>query len=142
MDRLQRRESRFDQQLHLALISETCDHATHAGGIESRQQQAARLGECMFEFHLFLEGGCPWRRVGVIALPDCIRIGGPHFVIEHCAAGIRGQSIEHARLDGGTAGNKHFEYRQRRRDRNVVLNQIEDGIVQPSLCTSSFEMKS
>ena len=66
----------------------------------------------------------------MISLPDRARIPGAHLVVEHRAASIGGQGIENTLLDGRTSRNKHFEYRQRRRNRDVVLNEIEDRVVQ------------
>ena len=51
VNRLERREARLDQQLHLALIAEPGDGAAVTGRIETGEQRAAGLDERHFEVH-------------------------------------------------------------------------------------------
>src|SRR5579862_5664232 len=55
LDGFERRESGLHQQFDLALIAESGDNASIAGGIRTGQQQSSGLGECVFQFHVAFE---------------------------------------------------------------------------------------
>src|SRR5437899_1045178 len=59
VDGLERRETRFYEQLHFALVAESRDDSTVAGWVESCEQLSARLNKGMLELHLFFKQDRP-----------------------------------------------------------------------------------
>src|SRR5450432_4668902 len=116
-DRLQGRETRFDEQLDLALISESGKYAAEARRIFAREEEPARFDERALEFHLLLEqcrrlAAGPFRGRG--PAPKKIR---PRF---------RRERRKDARGKRRPRPDERLEHGQSRRDRDVARHEIPD----------------
>src|ERR1700732_2934434 len=111
------RESRIDQELDAALVTESRQHASEGCGIAAREQQSAGFDEVTLELHFLLEG---YRCQGTIFLGDAAanpQIRRPPWRAERI---LDAHHLEQRR----PVGNGDFEYRQGRGHRDMVTDEI------------------
>ena len=110
----ERRKAGFHEQLSLALIAKTGEHAAVPGGIFTRKKQASSFDEVPLKFHFFLEQNS----TGAIPLGYAGARG------EIVRAGRKRERLQHAVLQGRAVGSKSLEDNQRGSDGDALLHQV------------------
>ena len=85
----------------------------------------------MLEFHFLLEGSWPRGNIAPVLLAQPAGVAGANSLPEQGAARVRRKRFEDALPDRRSSGETpHLKNGKRRGDRNVMLDQVKDRIVQ------------